>query len=179
MSPFDKIGDWLGQSVGKNENTDQTGPINELSTLLEERGVQGAHKILSDLGDDVNVEAMRYALRRLDSEGVTTTGLIVYRLREAAKSRFRPAGERHAADLPPSEPSPELLRLMRGVLNTPNGITREEAKPTYEAKARRLGMTVDSLIDLAMGSDWNATPVHPAFDPENENKTADYERLLG
>ena len=148
----------------------------ELTTLLNERGVDDATPIVDALTDVVGGFAT--VAKWDDKPGSKTTGLLVWMLRHEDGAHYKRPEERQPVTTPQS-PSPELLKSMRGVLNTPNGITREEAKPTYEAKARRLGMTVDALIDLAMGADWMATPVHPALDPENPRKRQAYAEWLG
>jgi hypothetical protein len=71
-----------------------------------------------------------------------------------------------------------MLTSVRAGCRTPNGIERDEARGMYAARAKRLGISADALITLAMGGDWQVTPPHPAYDLDNPNRAADYEALL-
>ncbi len=161
-------------------NGDASAERTRLCKLLSERGVMVVDEVVERLTDEELPGALAtIAYFDEQPEEKQTAGLLVYTLRQGGFANYKRPHERERVGQTSQSPTPELLRSMRGVLNTPNGITREEAKPTYEAKAKRLGMTVDALIDLAMGSDWTETPVHPALDPDNPDKAAEYARWLG
>jgi hypothetical protein len=132
----------------------------------------GVQKICDEV-EEADLAGAIAAVLRWDSIPSKTTGLLVYLLRE--RDFPRPTAEPKPIS---SVPSATLLRSMRGVLNSPNGINREEAHGIYADKAKRLNMNVDALIDLAMGANWQFSPVHKALDPENPNRARDYERWV-
>jgi len=131
---------------------------------MEQRGVNQVEALVNALGEDFNLDACLAAVAQYDRENGDTPGLLVYRIREAAKSKYKPLAKRSEA--PAGEVTDRLLRTIRGSCNSPNGFTRAEARDMFSAKAERLRMPVDRLIDEAMGVEWQVTPPHRAFDPE-------------
>lgn len=156
--------------------TDKQQLASELEELLLQREVTGVARILTDLGEDANLEACVAAVGRYDREGKSSPGLLVWIVKEAAVAP--PVPEQKKA--PKAQVTPRLLRAIRGSCNSPNGFTREEARGMFAVKAGRLNRPVDELINLAMGADWQETKPHPAFDPEHsrEDRQRAYFRLL-
>lgn len=150
-----------------------------LESLLEQRGVTSVDAFVHGLGehDFFNLDACLAAVERYDREGSDHPGLLVYRIREAAKSKWRPKGRQAVTA---GTASPELLQSIRGSCRSPNGFCRGEARSMLAEKARGLRLDPDRLIDMAMGADWQETPVHPALvkDGTPAERLRRYERWL-
>lgn len=140
----------------------------ELKRLLEERSVTGADDLLGGVED---VEAALGAVAYWDDHAGGNTGLLVWLLRHGGKPGYGSASKPKAVGA--GEVTPRLLQSIRGSCNSPNGFTRDEARGMFAATAKRLRMPVDTLIDRAMGEDWQETPTHEAL---SHDGTAD-ERL--
>jgi hypothetical protein len=76
--------------------------------------------------------------------------------------------------------TPRLLQAVRGSCGSPNGFTRDEARDMFAAAAKARGRSVDELVDLAMGAEWQETKPHPAYDLDRsrEERVVAYHRWL-
>lgn len=147
----------------------------QLEALLARHGVNNLDSLIEGLGEGFNLDACLAAVARYERDGKQSPGLLVFMVREAAKS---PAVQHVPA--PKREVTPRLLQAVRGSCNSPNGFTRDDARDMFAAAARSRGRTADELIDLAMGAEWQGTAPHPAFDLElpRADRVVAYARLV-
>lgn len=161
-------------SHNNNDNAKAQLKRRELTTALNERGMVGALHLVDGMDDD-EVAAAFPAIAAYDkSRGEKTPGLLVYLIRSGVPTP--PTGP----DPKPlrRDPSPRLLQSVRGSCYSPDGFDRGEARGMFADAAKRHGLTVDELIDAAMGVDWTQTPPHPARDRSNPHRAEDYERWV-
>ncbi len=152
----------------------------ELRKLLEERGVEGITYLTEDFSDE-EIEGAIATVAYCDEQPKAGTGLLVWLLKKGGVAGYRKPKDRQKAEVTSSSAISEtLLRAVRGSCRSPNGFTREEARGTFGAKADRMGISVDSLIDAAMGDEWQETPTHEALSKDGtpEERLARYERWL-
>lgn len=137
-----------------------------LEEQLEQRGVTGVEGLVMGLGDDFNLEACLATIGRYDREGQDAPALLVYRVREAAKSKWR-ASPAKAAEPEATEPVAEgkvylkhaRLEGIHGQDAVRDAAARGESKSTKPGWVEEGEPCPGSLIleDTVPGRVWTAT----------------------
>ena len=135
--------------------------------MLAERGVNNPEDLVNGVVEgelDGAFGAVKY-WDELPHQGPRSAspGLLVSKIREGGLPGYKPPHERTSVEGTIGLTS-DRMKNMRGVLATPDGMTREEAESLYSALARQLGTSPQSLIESVMGPGWFATPPHPGLD---------------
>jgi hypothetical protein len=139
--------------------------------LLAERGVDSPDGLIGGLADE-QLDGVYGAIQWWDDAQVNAysrpgTGALVRRIRDGGMAGYRPAHERTAVDGSAGvRNSRELNRRIERLALTngsQGGMTREDLAVMLRGEANQLGVHVLTMIDNAVGPEWDRTPQHPAF----------------
>ena len=146
----------------------------ELLTMLSTRGVNDPHGLLRGLSEET-IDNAPSVIAWWDSQPNLGVGLLV----NAVRSGHVPAPAEREKRPAVTE---RLLRSVRNNCETPDGMTREEARRMFAHAAKRRGLKPDELIDRAMTPGWlvTATTNPMKSDRPLEQRVSEYtEWVLG
>lgn len=147
-----------------------TGDVAAAVEALRARHVSNPESFLSAATPDAIMGACRWYD---EQKGRVGTGILVMELRAGGKPGYGEAAP--AMDLPVTQ---KLLASIRGRCLSSDGAWRGEVQDTYEMVAKKRGLTVDALLDQAIGPHWQVTPPHPAVQYGVEGQPQRYNRWL-
>lgn len=153
----------------------------KLSKLLDERGMSNSDEVVRTISnEDLPGAFATVAWWDDQPAGQVGTGLFLHVLAKRRHFSYKRPHERtRIGHIEVGGISEKRRRSMRGVMLSPNGMTREEAMDMYEPSARKLDTTAHALIDDVMGASWQETPTHPALRHEAPASSRRYELWMG
>lgn len=167
-----------GTATPSSSSAVDAGLRDRLLTMLEQRDVDNARRLLGDVHEDDLLGVLGaidwYDERRRGGGTRIGPGLLVSCIREGGK----PGYESNRGGSLTLSVTPALLASVRRRCLSPDGCRRTEIFDQLADAAAKRGLSVDALVDQAMGPRWQVTPPHPALIRSDEGWRRRYNQWL-